>query len=160
MRGLGNLADIGGGAEDVGSLDDDAGRVRPDLGDHGILGVDGGGQHLGLDADGVNHRLGRGDIVGVDAAGDHRLVAAGGAGRHQDALGHGGRAVIEGRIGHLHAGQGRHLGLEFVQVLKRALGDFRLVRRVAGQELRPLDDVIDRRRHMVAIGPSPTEEGH
>ena len=61
-------------------------------------------------------------------------------------------------VGDRHAGQRRHLGLELEQGLQRALGDLRLVGRVAGQELRPLDDVVDAGRHMVAIGPGAAEE--
>src|SRR5690606_26702456 len=135
VGGLGDLGHVGGGAEDVGGLDDDAGRVLVDGGDDGVFGVNGGGQSLGLDADGVNHGLGRLDVVGMHPARDDGLVAAGHAGGHQHALGHGGRAVIEGGVGDFHAGQVRDLGLELVQVLQGPLRDFRLIGRVAGQEL-------------------------
>src|SRR5262249_7263731 len=45
----------------------------------------------------------------------------------------------------------RDLGLELEQHLQRALRDLRLVGRVRGQELTALDQVIDRRRHVMAI---------
>ena len=61
-------------------------------------------------------------------------------------------------VGHRQAGQGRDLGLELEQHLQRALGDLRLVGRVAGQELRALDDVVDAGRHVVAIGAGAAEE--
>jgi hypothetical protein len=54
-----------------------------------------------------------------------------------------GRAVIHRGVGDLHAGQQRHLGLEFEQILQRALRDFRLIGRVAGEEFRTLDQMID-----------------
>jgi hypothetical protein len=117
-----------------------------------------GGQAVGGDAGRVGQGLDRADIVRVHAARQHRLVAAGDPGGHHHRLGGGGGAVIERGVGHFHAGQGRDLGLELEQHLQRALGDLGLVGRVAGQEFRPLDDVVDRGRHMVAIGPRPHEE--
>jgi hypothetical protein len=43
--------------------------------------------------------------------------------------------------------------------LQRALRDFRLIGRVAGQELRTLDQMIHRRRDMVLVGARAAEEG-
>ena len=55
----------------------------------------------------------------------------------------GGRAVVHRGVGDLHAGQRRDLRLEFEQDLQRALRDLRLIGRVAGEEFRALDQVID-----------------
>ena len=46
------------------------------------------------------------------------------------------------------------------RILQRALRDLGLVGRVAGQELRALDQVIDGRRHMVLVGAGADEERH
>ncbi len=54
----------------------------------------------------------------------------------------------------------RDLGLEFEEILQRALRDLGLVRRVGGEEFRALDQVIDARRHMVPIGAGADEERH
>jgi len=78
---------------------------------------------------------------------------------HHHRLGAGGRAVIEGGAGDGQAGEGGDLSLEFEQDLQRALGDLRLVGRVAGQELRALDDVVDAGRHVVAISAGAAKEG-
>ena len=53
----------------------------------------------------------------------------------------------------------RHLRLELEQHLQRALRDFRLIGRVGGEELAALDQVIDRGRHVVPIGPAPRKNG-
>ncbi len=71
-----------------------------------------------------------------------------------------GRAVVHGGVGDLHAGEVRDLGLELEQVLQRALRNLRLVGRVGGQELRALDQVIDGRRDVMAIGAGADEERH
>ena len=99
-------------------------------------------------------------VVRMQAAGEHRLAAPGDAVRHQHGLGAGGRAVVHRGVRHLHAGEQRHLGLELEQVLQRALGDLRLIGRVGGEELAALDQVIDGRRHVVAVGAGADEERH
>ena len=48
--------------------------------------------------------------------------------------------------------------LEFVQRLQRALRDFRLVRRVGGEKFAALDQVIDARRHVMAISARAKEK--
>jgi hypothetical protein len=50
------------------------------------------------------------------------------------------------------------LRLELEQHLQRALGDLGLVRRVRGQELAALDQVIDACRNVVAVGTRAEEE--
>ena len=99
-------------------------------------------------------------IMRVQTAGNDRLAAPGHPPRHQHSLTGRRRAVIHGGVGHLHAGQPAHLGLELEQNLQRALADLGLVRRVGGQELRALDQVIDARRHMVLVGAGADEERH
>ena len=103
-------------------------------------------------------RLHRLAVVRVQAAGEHRLPPPRHAVRHQHRLGGGGRAVVHGGVGDLHAGEVRDLRLELEEILQRALRDLRLVGRVGGQELRALDDVVDRRRHMMAVGAGADEE--
>ena len=96
----------------------------------------------------------------MQAAREHRLAALGDAMRHQHRLGGAGRAVIHGGVRHIHAGERRHLRLELEQVLQRPLRDLRLVGRVARQELRALDQMIDGRRNMVLVGACADEERH
>ena len=101
-----------------------------------------------------------GAILRMQAAGEHRLPPPGQAVGHQHGLGGRGRAVIHGGVGDLHAGQVRDLGLELEQVLQRALRNLGLVGRVGGEELGALDQVIDARRHVMAIGAGADEERH
>ena len=144
-------------AEKVRRLHDDAGGVGGDVrcevfaaGDVGRREIEAEPEELGLGP----HRFA---VVGMQRPGQDRAVAAGQALGHQHRFGGGGRAFVHRRVGDLHAGQHRHLGLELEQELERALADFRLVRRVGGQELAALDQVIDRRRNMMAIGPAAQE---
>ena len=58
---------------------------------------------------------------------------------HHHGFGRGGGTVVERGIRDVHARQFGHHALVFKDVVERALRDFRLVRRVAGQEFRPLD---------------------
>ena len=94
----------------------------------------------------------------VDARRDHGLVPARDAMRHEDRFPHRRRAVVHGRIGNFAAQQARNLRLKFEQHLQRALRDLGLVRGVARQELAALDDVVDARRHMMAIGAATEKE--
>ena len=94
----------------------------------------------------------------VQAAGQNRLGAAGHPVRHGDGLRAGCGAVIHRGVGDLHAGQVRHLGLELEQHLERPLRDFRLVGRVGGEPFAALDQMIDSRRDMMAIGAGTDEE--
>ena len=73
--------------------------------------------------------------MGMKATGQHRLFAACDAMRHEHGFGCAGRAIIHGGIGHIHAGEQSNLRLEFKKILQRALRDFRLIGRVAGQKL-------------------------
>ena len=103
-------------------------------------------------------RAGHVAVVRMQVAGQHRFPPPRHPGRHHHRLGAGGRAVIHGGVGHLHAGQHRHLALELEQHLQRALRNFRLVGRVGGQKLAPLDQIIHRRGHMVAVGTCPQKK--
>ena len=95
----------------------------------------------------------------VEPARKHRLAAPRDPPRHRDRLPAGGRAVVHRGVGDVAAVEPRDLGLELEQALERALGDFGLIGRVAGQELAALDQVIDAGRDMVAIGAAADEEG-
>ena len=99
-------------------------------------------------------------ILRMQAAGEHRLPPPCQAVGHEHGLGGRGRAVIHGGVGDLHAGQVGDLGLELEEVLQRALRNLGLVGRVAGEELGALDQVIDARRHVMAIGAGADEERH
>src|SRR3546814_4965934 len=89
--------------------------------------------------------------MGMEAAREHGLAPAGDAAGHDDRLPACGRAVIHGGVGDVAAVEPRHLRLKLEQRLERALRDLGLVRRVAGQELAALDEVVDARRTVVAI---------
>ncbi len=97
-------------------------------------------------------------IVRMQVAGENGLVATRLPVRHQHGLRRRRRAVVHGGVGDLHAGQHRDLRLELVEILQRALRDFRLIGRVGGQELRALDQVIDSGRHVVLVGARANEE--
>ena len=90
--------------------------------------------------------------------GEDRPAPLGDPPRHDDRLPTGGRAVIHGGIGDIRPEQARDLGLELKQHLQRALRDFRLIRRVGGQELAALDDRVNAGWDMMTIGPCPQEE--
>ena len=96
--------------------------------------------------------------MGMQSAGQNRLYA-GHALRHQHGFGCRGRAVVQRCVGHLHAGQQRHLRLEFEKILQRALRNFRLIRRVGGEKFRTLDQMIDGGRNVMLIGARAAEEG-
>ena len=103
------------------------------------------------------HRLG---IMRMQTARQTSLAALGYAARHQHGLGGRGRAVIHRGVRDLHAGEQRHLGLEFEQDLQRALRDFGLIGRVGGEKFRALDQMIDAGRNMMAVGARAAEERH
>lgn len=94
----------------------------------------------------------------VQATGENDLVAPGEASRHQHRFGRTGGAVIERGIGHVHAGDPGDLGLELEEHLQGALRNLGLVGRIGREPFRALDEMIDRGRHMVAIGPGADEE--
>ena len=96
----------------------------------------------------------------MEPARQDRLAAPRDPPRHRDRLPAGGRAVVHRGVGDVAAVEPRDLGLELEQGLQRALGDFGLVGRVAGQELAALDEMVDAGRDVVAIGAAAEEEGH
>ena len=163
VRRFGDRREVGDAAEDVGILDHDRAGLAVDAGDQ-PLGVGFGGQ---LGQRGIEHiagepRHGPGDVdvMRVQARRIRCLGPPRDPPRHADRFPAGGRAVVHRGIGDLAAVQPRDLGLELEQHLQRALRDLRLVGRVAGQKLAALDDVVDARRHMVAIGAAAEEERH
>ena len=159
MGGLRQRGVVGDIAEQVRILDDDAGGLLVDA-RRQVLAAGGHGR-AGLQREALEARERRRGVavMRVEIAGDHRLRAPGDAVRHRHGLGRGRGAVIHGGVGHLHAGQQADLGLELEQVLQRALGDFRLVGRVGGEELAALDQVVHGRRDVVAVAAGPAEEG-
>ena len=79
--------------------------------------------------------------------------------RHQDRFTRGGRAVIERRVGHLHAGQLHDKRLELEHRLQVALADLGLVRSVGRQKLAPRDQRVNHHGTEVRVG-TCAEEGH
>ena len=85
------------------------------------------------------------------AADQHALAARGRANGHQRRLG-GRRAAVVVRGGDdVQAGQLRDQRLVLVDRLERALADLRLVGRIRGIELAARQDLVDRRRDVVAV---------
>ena len=72
----------------------------------------------------------------------HLCGFLGGTECHHHGFGRGGGTVVERSIRDVHASQFGHHALVFKNVVERALRDFRLIRSIAGQELRPLDKVL------------------
>ena len=99
-------------------------------------------------------------ILRMERPGEHRLAPFRYTMRHQNRLAAARRTVIHGGVRHIHTGDHRHHGLELEKILQRTLRDLRLIRRVGGQELRALDQMIDRSRNMMTIGARPGEEGY
>ena len=157
MSRLGDGPQVADQAEHIRRLHHHTGGILVDQSDD-VLGLARRDRDAGDGAEQARHRLHRLGIMGMQAARQDRLAAFGDALGHQHRFGGGGGTVIERGVGHLHAGQQRHLGLELEQILQRALGDFRLVGRVAGEEFRALDQVIHRAGHMVLVGARTAEE--
>ena len=158
MRRLGDRFEIVERAEDVRRLHDDAGGVVVDEIDDLCVGVDGGGHVGDGDVEMLGERLGRFGVVRMQAGREHRLFPPRHARRHEHRFRAGRRAVVHGGVGDLHAGEHRDLGLKLEQGLQRALRDLRLVRRVRGQEFRALNEMVDGRRNVVAVGAGAAEE--
>ena len=158
---LGNSGKVRHATENVGILDDDAGRFGVNRSNQcGFVNLCGQGRGAPVDhvTGKARHGLGRFGIVRVQPIGQNGAAAARDAGGHGDGLPAGGRAVIERGIGHVRAEQPGNLRLELEQDLQRPLGDFRLVGRIGREELATLDQVIDRGGNVVAIGPSTQEK--
>ena len=105
----GNIAQI---AENVGVLNDDAGRAGIDL-----VGEIFPRQNIGREADHVvarHRRNGAHDlgVVRMQAAREHRLSPLRDAVSHQHRLDRRGRTVIHRGVGDIHRGQGRNLSLK------------------------------------------------
>ena len=151
---------IGDAAEDVGILDDHARRIVVDLRDQPVE------VHLGHQprvgrvehvAGELGHRVRHRHVMRVKTRRQDRLAALGDATRHHDRFPARGRAVVHRRVGDVGAEQPRDLRLELEQHLQRALRDLWLVRRVGGQELAALDQVIDAGGNMMLVR-AATEE--
>src|SRR2546426_12386709 len=90
-------------------------------------------------------------ILRVESIGDDEPAAPGDAIGHQYGLRHRGRAVVERRVGYFHTRQLADHRLELERVLQRALTEFRLIRRVCGEELSARDQRIYDDRNKVRI---------
>jgi len=98
-------------------------------------------------------------IARVHAAGEGDPAPARDAAGHEAGLGQGAGAVVEAGVGDIHSGEGADQGLELEDRLQCALGDLRLVGRVAGQELPPADHLIDDGRDEPSVGAAAPEAG-
>ncbi len=99
-------------------------------------------------------------VMRMQTTRQNRFLAPCCAARHQNGF-RARRCPVPHRcVGHIHAGDRCHLGLEFEQILQRTLRDFRLIGGIGRQEFTTLDDVIDRGRNMVAIRPRTQEARH
>ncbi len=131
-RGFGDLLRIGRPVR-MGDLDDlepEAGRVRL----HDL-------PHLRV------QRLRENDLRAVR---DGVLGDEAGVGGHR-------RAVVPGRVGHVHPGQLADDGLVLEDRLQHALAHLGLVRRVRGQELAAREDDVDDRGDVVVVDPCAEE---
>ena len=90
-------------------------------------------------------------ILRMHGARHQHAALAGDAHRHHGRFRHGGRAVVHGGVGHVHAGELADHGLEFEDGGERALRDFRLVGRVGGEELAARDHRVHQHRPVVVV---------
>ena len=157
MGGFGDRAQIADQAEHIRALHHDAGGLVIDQRDN-VFGAARRDRRARDVAGQIGHGFHGLGIMRMQAAATGPPCRAGDALGHQHRFGGGGRAVIHRGVGHLHAGEQRHLGLEFEQILQRALRDFRLIGRVGGEKFRTLDQMIHRRRHMMPVGARAAEE--
>ena len=161
MNHLGEVRHVVDAAEEVRRLDDDGRRFVADLrGDCVAVGqAFPAGRFDQLDTQvarvGADHL----SVDRVDRIVHDDLVSPRDAKRHHDGFVHGRAAVIQRRVGDFHAGQAADGGLEFVDGLQRALGDFRLVGRVGGIELASGDQGIECGGDEVVIEPAAEEAG-
>ena len=152
VRRLGDGRQIARIAEKVGRLDDHAARLVVDRRGDVFARLQVRRQADDFVARHMRQRRADVGILRMQPAGNHRAVASRQAMGHQHRLAARGRAVVHRGVRDLHSGQRGHLGLELEQDLQRALRDFRLIGRVAGQEFGTLDEMIDGRRNVPPIG--------
>ena len=103
------------------------------------------------------HGLG---IMRMQTAREYGLAAFGDPVRHRDRLDRRRRSVIHRRIGDIHRGQSRDLGLELENGLQSALRDLRLIGRIAREKFGALDQMIDACGNMMLIGPRANKKWH
>ena len=161
VRRIGNRGEIGNAAQDVGILHHHCRSLTVDCRDQrGVIRLRDQLRDARVDhvAGKPGHRRCSGSVVRMQSARQQHFRPFRDPPGHRDGLPARGRSVVHRCIGHLGSEQPRHLRLELEQHLQRTLRDFRLVRGIGGQELAALDQVIDRGRNMVAIGPCPKEK--
>ena len=99
-------------------------------------------------------------VLGMHARGnDHPPRPAAAAHGHQHRLGHRAAAVVEARVGDVHAGQLRDERLVLEQRLEVALAHLGLVGRVGGDELAAGGDEIDHGGDEVVVAAAAEEAG-
>ena len=133
-------------AEEVGRLHDDGGDLIGKLALE-IVQIETAGFGVGEFFDRNALVLGGGfedfAIFGMNGAGDENFVALGDAHGHHGGFGNGGRAVVHGGVGDVHAGELADHGLKFEDAGESALRNFGLVGRVRSEEFAARDDGID-----------------
>ena len=137
--------------------------------DHGRCALGGAGDPIGVDDAAVvadlDHlepepgRVGLDDLahLRVEGLGQHDARSTGGVLRDVARVGRDREPVVSGRVRHVHPRQLADRRLVLEDRLQDSLAHLRLVRRVRGQELAPLQDRVDDRRHVVVVDPC-TEE--
>ena len=75
-------------------------------------------------------------VFRMQGAGDKNSAAAGETLGHQNGFGRGGGTVVHGSVGDFLPGELTHQSLKLEDGLKRALGDFRLIGSVGGENCR------------------------
>ena len=68
--------------------------------------------------------------------------------------------VVHRRVGNFHAGDQRHLGLKFEQVLQRSLRYFWLIGRVRRQKFTALNHVVNGRGYVMPVSPGAEKKRH
>ena len=157
---VGNRRDVFDHAEEVRRLDEHSGGfvvhrlIERFQIDAAILAIADGRQRHSLMT-----RVGGDDfaIFRMHAGSDHRLVASGDANGHHQAFGGAGRTVIHGGVRDIHAGQFADHRLKLEDRLQRALGDFRLIRSIGGEELAARYERVDHHRPVVGVSSSAQE---
>ena len=105
-------------------------------------------------------RIGLDDLayLRVERLGEHDAGTPGGVLRDEASVRRHREAVVAGRIRDVHPGQLADRRLVLEDRLQDALAHLRLVRRISRQELAPLEDRVDDRRHVVVVD-ARAEEG-
>src|SRR6185295_509534 len=96
-------------------------------------------------------------ILRMKRISNDELIAASDSMRHKHSFGGSGRAVVHRGIRDIHAGELADHRLKLEVVLKRAMAEFRLIRRVCRKELRARDQRIDDDRNEMRVSAGAEE---